>query len=360
MKNLQFLSRRQSYVIAIFFALLLAMTVSLMTKAAVVAPITGEWTAEVSKKQPDLINVSFNRRSNGGNGDYNNMSSRTLSMSEFQGLSAGLVNSPKTDVTFSLNREAGSIAFEGYFREGRGTGFWTFTPNANFHSMMKAKYGYLNDEEMLRATLNNLTGKYMDEMKAAGFGDLEYDQLVRAAGHNITRAYIADLKNAGFSGLTMDELIRAQNHQISSAYAAEVKAMGFPDQTMDNLIRMKNHDITPEYLSQVKAMGFENQTIDSLIRLKNRDINPEFISKMRSTGFKDLTIDNLIRLKSRDITPEYVSDIKAEGFSNVDVEEVIRLKSRNIDRDFIRRAKAQYPNATLEDLVRLQGRGTVK
>ncbi|HVF47385.1 MAG TPA: hypothetical protein VNA17_07455 [Pyrinomonadaceae bacterium] len=337
MKKLDMLSDRQHRILVIFFAVLFAfatllLVVTMRTGAQTQSgTITGEWTAHLSKKRPDQLQIMFIRRSE--NGGVTNMSGNAIALSAFQGLNPSAISSAKTDVNFMLTREAGTFTFEGFFREGRGTGFWTFTRSEPFATMMKGRgYGYLNDEEMLRAAFHNLTGKYIDELKSAGYTDLDFKQLTRAAGHDITLAYIRELETAGYPGLKMDELIRAQNHDVNAAFIRDVKAMGFEKQPLDKLIRMHNHDITTEFVNRMKAAGFQNLSIDTLIRLHNHDV-----------------------------TPEFVNEIKAEGYPDLSPETAIRLKNHDVTRDIIRRAKAQgHTNATLEDIIGLKNRGTVK
>jgi len=97
-----------------------------------------------------------------------------------------------------------------------------------------------------------------------------------------------------------------------------------------------------------------------VIRLKNHDISPAYISELKAAGFENLTLDEVIRLKNHDITVDFVNQIKGEGFSNVSSSTIIRLKNHDVDREFIQRAKAQYPNASLEEMIRLKNNGTVK
>ncbi len=292
--------------------------------------ITGEWFADFNRSKSGEIHFTFQRRSEKGGFS---MTSNNLSLGELQGLAADTASSAKTNVTFSIVREAGTFACEGLFRAGKGTGFWTLTPSEKFVSAMRGRgYDNLTEADLLSAALHNLTTKFLDDLKTAGYEQLTFEEIRRALTHNVTLQFIREMKTAGYDQLKMEELVRA-----------------------------RNHDINGEYVKDVKAMGFERQPLEKLIRLRNHDITMEFINQMRSAGFENLSIEALIRLKNHDITSAFISDIKAEGYSDVPAETAIRLKNHDIDRDFIRRAKAQgYTNATLEELIRLRNRGTVK
>jgi hypothetical protein len=332
MKKFNFLSDRQQRIMVIFFAVLITMTTLLFvaTSQASPATISGEWTAQLSTKKADHVQISFSRRTE--RGGFNN-NGQTFGLGELQGLTIAGISSARADVAFSIARDAGTFTCEGYFREGRGVGFWTFTPSQSFAAAMRSRgYTALTDEEMLSAAFHNLTVKYVDELKSAGYDSLDFKQLSRAAGHGITTAYIRELGSAGYATLKMDELIRASNHDINASYIRDVRAMGFDKQPLEQLIRLQNHDITPEFISQMKAAGFENLSPQTYIRLKNHDI-----------------------------TAEFVNEIKAEGYTEVPAETAVRLKNHDVDAGFIRRAKAQgYVNTSLDELIRLRNRGVIK
>jgi uncharacterized protein (UPF0335 family) len=303
--------------------------------SAVVAPapqnaISGEWTADFKSDRPGEIQFNFYRRSAEGgfsmNGDM-------LRLSELQGLGVDVASAAKTEVNFKIVREAGTFSCEGFFKQGRGAGFWTFEPSRSFVSAMAGRgYGNLTDEDLLRAGLHNLTTKYVDDLKAAGYDRLSWDELNRGVTHEVTPQFIRELKGVGYQGLTMEELIRARNHEISA-----------------------------EYVKEVRAMGFDKQPLEALIRLRNHEITQEFVNQMRSVGFDNLSIEDLIRLKSHEVTPEFVNGLKAEGYAQISPEEAIRLKNHNVDADFIRRAKAKgLTGLSLDQLIRLRNEDIVK
>jgi uncharacterized protein (UPF0335 family) len=332
MKKLAHLSDRQQRLLLIFLAVLFAVSTLIFASTVAVSrvfaqtAINGEWTAELSRKSSGKVQITFSRRSEKGGF---NMMGETFAATELQGLNVDAANAARSDVSFSLVREAGTLSCEGTFRDGRGVGFWTFTPNQNFPAAMKSRgYGPLSDDEMLRATFHNLTAKYADDLKAAGHTELEFKSLLRASSHDISLAYLREMQSAGYPALKMDELIRARNHDIDANYLKEVRAMGFDKQPLETVIRLKNHDITPDFISRTKAAGFTNITIEGLVRLKNHDVTPEFVSEIRAEGYTDVSPDTIVRLKNHDVDVEFIRRAKAQGYGNATLEEIIKLKNR--------------------------------
>ena len=265
-----------------------------------VAPsgITGTWTAELNRSKPGEIEMTFERRS--GEGGFN-MSSDRIALSELQGFSPEVASSGRANVNFQIVREAGTFACEGYFRDGKGAGFWTFTGSQSFVTAMRGRgYTGLTAEDLFRAAMHNLTTKYIEDLKAAGYDHLEFEELVRAAGHDVTPAYIREMRLAGYDHLTLEELIRARNHEIDSQYIKQVQAMGFDKESLEGVIRLRNHEITPEYINDLKAEGYTDISADVVIRLKNHDIDRAFIQRVKASGMTNLTPDQLIRIRNGD------------------------------------------------------------
>ncbi|MCA1568353.1 MAG: hypothetical protein LC803_22445 [Acidobacteria bacterium] len=290
--------------------------------------ITGQWTAEISRSKPDEIQMTYHRRSESGGF---NMSGARVSLGEMQGLTSEAAFSARANVNFNVVREAGTFACEGYFREGKGAGFWTFTPSRSFVSAMRERgYGDLSDEDMLRAALNNLTTNFIEDLKSAGYDRLEFKQLLRAASHGVTPEFIREMKSAGYQGLSMEELVRARNHNINGQYVKEVRAMGFDKQPLEKLIRLRNHRITREFINSMRAAGFDGLSIEELIRLRNHEITPEFVSGVKAEGYPNIPVETAIRLKNHEIDGGYIKRVKARGFTDLTLEQIIRLRTRDI------------------------------
>lgn len=294
------------------------------------ARLSGEWTAEFNRNKPGEIHFTFHRRSEHGGFS---MSGDSISLSEFQGLPADAAAAAKTNVNFNIVREAGTFACEGFFREGRGAGFWTLTPSQAFVAAMRSRgYDQLTDEDLLKAALHNLTAKYVDDLKAAGYDRLDFKQLNRALTHGVTPQYIRELQAAGYEGLTMEELVRARNHSVDAAYIREVRSMGFDRQPLEKLIRLRNHDINQEFINQMRSAGFDNLSIEQLIRLRNHDITPEFVNGLKAEGYAEISPETAVRLRNHNVDREFIRRVKAKGFTGLSLEQLIRLRNNDIIR----------------------------
>jgi len=267
------------------------------------APITGTWTASTRDEKPGKIQLNLERRSSNGNG--RSQMGKSYDYSELQGLSATQTQNGK--VSFQIAREAGTIQFDGEFVNGRGSGTFVFTPNSGFIDAMRSRGFDLMKQSDRRDN---------DDMN---------DRLFSAAALNVTTALADDLLSANLGKLDVDDLFKAAIFNIDSKFISEMKATGFPNLGMEDLVKARIFKIDADYVRQVRQMGFENQDFEGLVKFRI---------------FK--------------VTPEFLADLRNEGFTNLSPEEVVKFRIFNIDTDFIRKAKAENPNVTVEDMVQMK------
>jgi hypothetical protein len=292
--------------------------------------MTGEWLADFSRKNPNEVQfTTIHRTERGG---MNNSGDGIL-LSELQGLTREQAFGAKTEVSFRIVREAGTFVCEGYFKEGRGAGFWTLTPNPAFVAAMRERgYANLSDKDLYHSARFDISVKSVDDLKAAGFEKLSFNDLFEASIFKVTSAYIGEMKAAGFENLTLKQLVEARIFKIDA-----------------------------EYVKEVQAMGFERQPLKMLVEMRIAKITPEFIRQMRGLGFENLSLRELNELGIHGVTPEFVESIKAEGFSVVSARQAVELKIHGVDRDFIRRVRAKgFNDVTLRQLVDLRINNIVK
>ena len=263
--------------------------------------VSGEWTAsQVKSGENGKINLSFERRTGRGHSNHG----QTFEISELQGLSADQIKNGK--VAFRLAREAGTIECEGNFVEGKGSGTFRFTPNLAFVDAMRSR------------------GFDFDTSNGRSSDNLE-DRLFTAATVNVTTALADDLNSAGFGRLDVGDLFKAAIFKVDSRFMSEMKASGFPGLGMEELVKARIFKIDPDYVRQVREMGFADNDFEGMVKFRIFKVTPELLSMLRSEGFRDLA-----------------------------PEEIVKFRIFKIDQEFIRRAKAENPNVSVEELVRMK------
>jgi hypothetical protein len=169
-----------------------------MTAKAAQKQTKGAWSSELKEGK---LQISFTR--NTSKKGFNN-SSAYFSIGELQGLLPEAISSTKTTVKFNIMREAGTFVCKGYFSEGRGTGFWTFTANQNFVSTMRGRgYRNLTEDDLYYAALYNINSKLIEDLKVAGYNRLSFENLLEAGMFNVTPEFIQLWRSAGFKNLSL-------------------------------------------------------------------------------------------------------------------------------------------------------------
>jgi hypothetical protein len=314
------MSRKHTVIALVLFVLFLLNAAT--TGQAQRTPITGDWRIEFTRKNPDEVQLTMNL----GTGTKSQNWSNSIAISELQGLSRDLAMNSAVDVTLRLVRDAGTFELVGSFRDGKGSGRFTLTPNESFFSALASRgYTNLGDEKVFSAAMSGLKIASVDELKAAGYDQLTFENLIESALFKINAASIADLRAAGFDRLPFNKLVEASIFKVDGAFARDVEAQGFGKLPFNKLVEMRVHKITPEYVNEIRQMGFT-----------------------------DLTLDRLVELKIFKVTPEFVNDVRAAGFSSVTPQQLVNLRVFKIDPEYIRKAKAQDPNITIEGLVEMR------
>jgi hypothetical protein len=290
--------------------------------------ITGEWRADAradrggrssNKNDADEswgmsrkgeINVQFETRRSGNS---HNSIGENYSLADL-GLTESQVQNGK--VSFRLSRDAGTVDAEGMFTDGRGSGTFTFTPNMGFASAMKSRgFDFENPNRNI---------KFNSDDNDKDRTTVE-ERLLSAALLNVTAALADDLTSANFGKLDVDDLFKAAIFHVDSKFMSEMKNTGFPNLTFDDLVKARIFKIDAEYVRQVKDMGL---------------------------GITDF--EGLVKYRIFKVTPDFLAELKNAGLTNINDEEIIKCRIFKIDGDFVRKARAQDPNATVEDMVRMK------
>ncbi len=294
--------------------------------------ISGEWKADARPEKQDdgKIQLNLSRTTRGEN---RNQFGSSIAYAELQGLSREQTRDGR--VNFKLVREAGTVNFEGSFTNGKGSGTFTFNPDGGYLSAMRSR-GF--DFEKSR-------NKHDDGVEG---------RLLSAAMINVTTALADDLKSVGFGDLDVDDLFKAAIFKVDSKFMAEMKATGFPNLTMEDLVKARIFKIDADFVKKVNDMGFGTKDFEQIVKYSIFKVTPEYLAELKAAGFDNLSSEQVVKFRIFKVTPELLTDLKNEGYGNLSAEEVVKFRIFNIDKDFIRRAKAEDPNITVEELVKMK------
>jgi len=302
--------------------------------------VTGTWTAKVRTSadkhrndsddngdDDDLGDFDNDARSNGPRLqintkcerlDLNWSHSQSYRFDELSGLTqAQTQNGP---ANFTVRREAGQAAFTGNFADGRGSGTFAFTPDRAFFDRMQQLGFDFYKEEPAERNIRRSTFE---------------DRALTAFFLNVTADKADDLLAANFGKLDIDDLFKATIFKIDGKFMAEMKATGFPDLSMEDLVKARIFKIDANFVSQVRSMGFEKGDFESLIKFRIFKITPEFLNELRSAGLSNLSTEDIVKCRIFNIDAEYVRTARAKD-PNASIEDIVKMKigvGRNFRRD---------------------------
>lgn len=278
-----------------------------LAAAAIQTQITGDWTAEWGKHRigkhgdeegeevakTDSLYLNLKRQTERGN---NNIGS-TYRLSDFQGLSREQVVG-NSNVNFSLQREAGTVQFEGFFNAGKGSGRFTMTPNPSFLSAMSNRGYALSEEKQFAAAMLDVRVGAIDALKAAGFQNLSLEDVFKATIFKVTPEFVSEMNSIGFRNLGMEDLVKARIFKVDAGFARQVKEMGFGEnQPMETLVKMRIFKITPEFIREIRGTGLQNLDIEDLVKFRIFKIDSAFIQRARATSSENLDVEDFVRMK---------------------------------------------------------------
>lgn len=253
--------------VAILSALLMA---AIAGTAWAAAPITGTWSLEPSAT-PGAVH--FTIRTQDSNGGSHVSSSFSITAAEL-GLSQAQLHSAGTHATFTLSREAGSIACDGWIANGNGGGPFTFSPSAAYASAMRSLgIAPLPAQDQLVGAVLDISTAYVRSMAVAGYPHLSFATLTTFRALKIDETYAREMRAAfGANGLPASQLTPLKALNVTPEYLADMQSTGVPIATANEAIRLKALQIDGAYVKRVEAHGIAHPTIDQLVRLKAMNI----------------------------------------------------------------------------------------
>ena len=194
---------------------ILAVALTFLLAAAVHAEsLRGMWTASTwSVKDIERIQLNMNREHSNWGQDFK--------ISAFEGLSrAQITSGSDVPVKFALRRDAGTISFDGSFRDGEGAGHFTFTPDETYLGTLRSMHIALDDdsergrtvgEELYRLTMFDVSLNFIRQMHDLGY-DAGVHDLVRFRIHGVNPEMVRELRTLGLDHVSAEDLVRMRIH----------------------------------------------------------------------------------------------------------------------------------------------------
>lgn len=311
-----------------------ALTLSLLSVLALAAA-NGTWAAELRSDGKLQFQIRYDHSSH----------STSYPLESFQGLTKSAIQSAALQpVTFRWVKDAGTLTFEGSFKEGEGAGHFAFAPSADFYAEMQRlgvripSKGSREDDEQLSLAMFDVSRELVRELNALGFRELDLDQLISVRIHGATPQYIRELKDLGIEGLNIDDLVSLRIHGATPEFIREMHAAGFRFDA-DELVSMRIHGVKPDFVRELQAQGYTKLDVDDLVSMRIHGVTTEYVRDLYSLGYRNIPADDLVSMRIHGVTTKFIRELHDAGYTNVPVEKLIQMRIHGIDSTFVKALK---------------------
>ncbi|HYH06491.1 MAG TPA: hypothetical protein VEK11_05445 [Thermoanaerobaculia bacterium] len=211
---------------------LLALTFFLLATTAA-ADVEGGWTAQYNSRL-GKVHLLMTRSASA-------QTWQSYRLEELAGLTAAQIDSATAvPVTFQLRPDAGTFTFEGTFRNGRGGGRMTFTPNRDYASQIGTLGLQLekgDDVELFRLGTLNVSVPYLREMHAI-YPAADLRELTKLKAVGVDPAYLRDMRAVGVNITSASEARKLAGSGVTPAFVRELADAGYRDLSVRDLSRL--------------------------------------------------------------------------------------------------------------------------
>ncbi len=289
----------------------------------------GEWSVD-GRDPGDHVHLTLVREWGSG-GNRNRWSSTTdVERDQLIGITPSRWASGNGPVSFRIVRDAGRFVCEGRMANGKGSGDFTFEPDAGYRA----------------------------KLEQAGLRGIRRQDLERLTLHDVDLDLVRAFQSRGLRP-TVDDLVRIRSHGISADYVDDLKQAGIADLDVEDLVRLKIHGVEPAYARDVTGSGRRTYTAEQLVRLKIHGVDAAMPGELAKLGYGALPAEELVRLRINGVSSEYVRDLHAAGYTGISTGDLVRLHTYGVTADGARRAKRERGDLSVDQLLRLKTSGKI-
>ncbi|HVE71728.1 MAG TPA: hypothetical protein VNI54_10195 [Thermoanaerobaculia bacterium] len=320
----------------------LTLVVSLFAATAALA-LDGAWTASIDEKHPDRVYLNLTQ------GKFNNMGS-TFALSGLSGLTSAQIHAATmTPVHFAMRREAGTVDFEGTFRNGKGAGQFTFAADRTYIDKIKSlglafdlekrhrRKERTNEDDLFALALHDVSTAFIKSMMAEGYR-VSLEKYLAMRIFNITPEYIREMRSLGFKDIDDDELVASKIHKVTPQFVREMRAAGW-DLSLDEYQGAAIHGATPKFAEEMRRLGYGNLSHDDLVSFRIHRVTAEFIEELRKLGYAKVSADDLVAMRIHRVTPEFIRELATAGYENVPPQKLVEMRIHKIDAQYLKKMR---------------------
>ncbi len=199
--------------------LLAWLLVATLNPATARAQVEGQWYLEPGYR-PNMVRLTLRT---GEKSLHEGWSSDEVSVGQMVGLPPAAWQGQGTVVHFRIVRDAGTLACDGWFAGGKGSGHFSYSPRREFVTELRrrgieAPSAYAQFE----MTSANLGLDLVDELERQGYNRPSVDDLARMATHGVDLEYLRDLDKGGYRLSDPATLIRMRDHGVDPDFIASI------------------------------------------------------------------------------------------------------------------------------------------
>lgn len=325
------------------------------TQAGAAGSYSGQWLVEFKSGGDERVQLSlrYERENHRSNTTREIMPAELVGLTREQAMSAN-----GTQVKFQLQRDAGALLCEGWFRNGKGSGHFVFAPSPSFVSELGRRgYDAPSDEQQFSMALHDVSLAFVEELRAQGYERPTLSELVDTGTHGVHIEYVRGLKTLGYSLRSVPLLIRMRDHGVSLNYVRELVAAGYTQVTAEELIRTRDHGVSADFVKTFAAEGYEKLTLEQLIQLRDHGVSADFVSELRALGYERLPVEQLRNLRDHGVNASFIKELKQIGYERVPVEQLIRLRDHGVSVSYIQKVKSTRGALSLDQIIEMRDRG---
>lgn len=310
------------------------------------------WTAEIDGNE-----VCFTFIVTQDNRQYLSTNSRCFPRASLGTLPTGQMGD------FTLERESGTITFNGLFKGDEGLGSFNYVPAAAFKKMLATKgYDDYEDMELLHFFFIDFTSGYLDYLgregykptqrelfklaifglseeefrnalsgyQAAGYGKPDMDKMIELRIHGVNNEYIKEVSDLGFKGLSLDDITKAKIHGLSAEFVRDMSSAGLNNLRFDEAINMSIHGVSSEYVSELKGLGYDNLSAGEVVNARIHGVRTERIENLRKLGLGNLSLEEARNASIHGVDENYVKELAMLGYTDLNIDDVISAKIHGV------------------------------